>query len=208
MGKSYLACIGLSVIASQSFAIVNVGPFTGSSSESFESFPNFNSGAQTTLNVLGGLGQFTATGSALYIIQPPLASWGLGLNGPGSAYDGVKALGLFDLSGSALVTLTFTDPVLQFGAYFQTDRQNNGTDLSVSFYDASNNLLGSDSFTHASAPYQWHGWADSSGIKKVTFAGNVAPVMDSLQIMAVPEPGTVAALGAGVLAVLRRRKKA
>lgn len=51
----------------------------------------------------------------------------------------------------------------------------------------------------------WQGWTSSTPIGSIEFTDAYAPVMDNLQINAVPEPASLGALALGVAAFLKRR---
>lgn len=194
------------VLATKGFTFGSTGPFVGAMSEGFESFPNYIDNGFSgvdTLVIMGGGATFNGNND-MWVIEDNVAGWGLGNNGSAYAYTGVKELGMFNNSTNT-VTLTFSTAVSAFGGYFQTCDASYGT-FDLWFYDGGNNLLGTESFTTGSA-HEWRGWEHAAGIAYVLMSGNAAPAMDDLQANAVPEPATLAALGLGAAAMLRRRKK-
>lgn len=195
--------------------LTSTGPFTGQYSEGFESFNNYlNGGIFDTLSVFGGQGQLSSNPAGtnqLYVISPSNgASWGLGSNGTlNNVADGVNALGLeYNNPNGGLnpvdVTLTFAHGVSSFGGYFATD--SNTGQFNLSFFDTHGNLIQTVDIYQATNTMYWQGWNSSTTIGSIEFTGNWAPAMDGLQINAVPEPASFAALALGGLALLKRRK--
>jgi hypothetical protein len=209
MKRSFLSIAALSAVA-VSHAFSTVGPFVGNISEGFESQPTYVDNGYTgvsSMSIMGGQATLSATYTAFWVGQA--YQWGLGGNGGAVANSGSNYLGLFNNSTTS-VDLIFDQATTDFGAYFATCSSDYGP-LYVAFYDENDFLVGTDSFVaDGGNGYNWHGWSHSTGIKKVTFVGNAAPVLDDLQAygQAVPEPTTMAALAIGAVAMLRRRRSA
>lgn len=203
--------IGFLVLGAAGLAqaqIVPTGPFAGSLFDDFESYPTYSSGGNySTLPVMGGGATFNASTAQLYIYNTTTDTWGLGGYGQASVWSPNQGLSLYDLGNPITVTLNFTTPVSQFGGYFATDSNANG-DLTLDFYDVNNSLLGSTVFDSGSNQMQWQGWASlGNAISYIKFGNNIAPAMDDIRANPVPEPATMAALGLGVVALMRRRRK-
>jgi hypothetical protein len=181
------ACLALTAAAPAAAQIVPIGPFTGDNSESFETQAAAGqSGFQPCM--VGRIFQNTAdmctpgangihiTGGWSYGCQiaPRTGNW---LHGSSSG------------SGTEL---TFDSPVAQFGGYFGNNTPSAGT-VTVSFYDASNNLIGSPQFPFPNdCQWYWQGWQILGGAARIVVAnsnnGGAYVMMEDLE----------ASLGAGV----------
>ncbi|MBS1718227.1 MAG: PEP-CTERM sorting domain-containing protein [Armatimonadetes bacterium] len=202
---------GSLALASSALAFSNVGVFSGSLNDNFESYPDYNNGGTyTSMAVMGGAATFTGNpdGSpGMWVVNVNTTFWGLGGNGSGGANSGVQSLGFYDGGIGPTITLTFANAVTDFGGYWQTCDSNYGN-VNVSFYDAGNNLIGTDSWVQAGNAFQWRGWSDAGGIKTMVLTGNSAPIVDDITANgAVPEPASMAALGLGIATLIRRRAK-
>lgn len=199
--------------STSAFALSIIGPFSGTYNEDFESFLDYNANGfngYSSGSFFGGQAGFTSSsGQSLWVIDPANgASWGLGNNGTATVISGTQAGGMFN-NGTMTMTITFNSPAIDFGGMFVTvDAQVGGGPLVLDFFDTSNNFIGSESILTTDNVYVWRGWTHAGGIGRVDISGNIAPVMEDLQLNAVPEPASMVALGAGVLALLRRRKTA
>lgn len=189
--------------------IVATGPFAGALFDDFESYPNYLAGGNyNSLNVMGGGATFQSNNASpqIYIYDVLSATWGLGSYGQANVTSGVQGLGLFDSLAPVTVGMTFATPVTRFGGMMATDSNQLGI-VTLDFYDAANNLMGSDTFDSGSSIMQWQGWQSlGNPIARIEFGNNWAPVMDDITADPVPEPATMIALAAGVAALARRRK--
>ena len=216
-----LALVPLFLALSTSAQIVSISPFTGTLSETFEGMPT---GFQSTpWQIMGGAASFaSSTGSAI-VGSPGVFGFGIGSNDDNTSNnsaqpsDGSKFLGI-DQGGaaSATGTITFTQTVSQFGAFFGNSDNGSGspTGFTVKLFDTGNAQIGSDQIFNYSRPgkdglLEWHGWQSSVPIQKVTFESNF-PVADGFQATPVPEPKEWAVV-AGVrllsFAAVRRHRK-
>ena len=182
-------------------ALTSIGPFTGSLSETWESFNNYNYPSFITYlpsvtTIMGGAATISNPFMAVY--EPGAgATFGLSANGSAGVSDGTKGMGI-DRAGQT-ATISFLNPIFDFGAYWG----NASSTVSLGFSDGS-----SASFSYSrpgDGVLEWHGWNSTSGISSISYVGDYV-VIDGLQAQAVvPEPATatVALLGLGVLALAR-----
>ena len=201
-----------------SAGITPTGPFTGTHSETFESFSNPSGGPfflpNPIVTIMGGFATITSTNNGMMIYNPTTSPWGLNPSGINAGVsDGSQAFGLNNRGDS--ITINFNSPVTAFGGYFAAAFGDSTIGLnglvSFSFSDGS-----SDNFTYSDpsnlnpSPLVWDGWTFSTPISSVTISGNDL-AMDGLQAIApVPEPTTLALAGFGSVAALlmaRRRRK-
>jgi len=187
--------------------ISDIGAFSGALSEGFEGFPNYgNGGFYTTQSIMGGGATIDTLGNGqMAVYQPGVADFGLGFKGLAQVNSGQKANGQ-DYGPNMKFNITFANEVMRFGGYWNmADVWEH--DMDVYFYDGSGNLLGSRNIKGPSdTRMYWSGWSSNVGIKEVVFVGDYI-VMDDLQADLVPEPATLAALGLGAVALIRRRRK-
>lgn len=210
-GFFLLTCTAAFSVASAQ--LTSTGPFVGTMSEGFESFPNYDdngSVGNASLTVFGGFGEFvSASGAQNWIYEPGVADWGLIDNGSATVNGGAKGLGLYDDGSSVDSTLTFDADATSFGGYFNVVNDG-GTPqpLNLTFRDSVGAQIDSTQVvTNIGGSLVWFGWTSTVGIRSIQFSGGEAPVMDDLQINAVPEPASMAILGLGAAALLRRRRK-
>ena len=79
----------------------------------------------------------------------------------------------------------------------------------LSFYDATDALIGTSSFNYVSpdsaGALEWQGWHSSVPVSRLTYNGH-AVATDSLRATVVPEPTTFVLLVAGLAALHTRRR--
>ena len=197
--------------------ITEVGPFTGSLQESWESLPPFGYepgpyGDDPTL-IMGG----EATISHQALVNEPETN----NNSPLNTSEKVPVVDEGPATGpippERTVTIEFATPIQSFGGYWGSAPGRSSPDpvtVTVDFYDDSHHLIDRKSFTYLRSgpgedPLEWHGWASSVPIKSLTYSGDLV-VNDSLQADPVPEGSPVvlllAALGLVALnGIIRRR---
>ena len=152
-----------------SAAIVSAGPFTGTYSESFESFPDYRQDGPDDpyfpeqTSILGGFATISSAHQDMLIYDPGAgAFWGLGGATLAEVSDGSQGLGLGSAPDSA--TINFNSPVIAFGGYFGADEVYYSPVITFDFSDGS-----SDSFTYSdpngNGALVWVGW--DSGITRI-----------------------------------------
>jgi len=170
---------------------------------------NFEDGS---LNVLG------VTGDGVVIGPGGLTD---SVDGDDGLINGSGTLGrsYFTGNGGVGITFTFSQAALGFlpqrAGLVWTD---GGGSITFEAFDGNGLSLGILSGSHADGSFsgstgedRFYGWEHLGGIGKINIRNNGGGIeVDHLQYGAVPEPGTMALLGAGGLALLlkRRAKKA
>jgi hypothetical protein len=200
MKKALLGFAFIAIATGASAQIVSIGPFTGALSDSYETQTRHQFLA--SYPVFGGLGTVASTGGANLHIT---TGWSFFFST--APHSGQAFLG----GAGVNYQFTFTAPAFQFGGYFQTNADSpNGT---ATFFDALNNQIGGPlALSAPQGQWAWNGWQYAGGISRVVitasnqFGGYI--MSDDIQYNAVPEPATLAALGLGAAALLRRRRRA
>lgn len=204
MTKSFLTffCAAAATLTSANAALTSVAPFSGTYSESFESFANYNvTGAlPQPFSIMGGFAD-VSNGSLIGVYEVGVADFFLPTAAP--AHDGTKGLGVYPGS----ITISFDSPVSDFGGYFGAAYGTGGDGkVSFTFSDGS-----TEDFTFTGGALVWQGWSSDVPITSVTIGDNYM-VMDSLQANAaptsVPDGGATLVLfglGLGSLQILRRK---
>jgi hypothetical protein len=186
--------------------LLSVSAFTGTYSETFEGFPQQSTQlfVPNPTPAFGGHASFTVSGStgvnAIAIYE--------GSSGPDqySNYqpsDGTQLAVTQDFGQT--ITLAFDTLANKFGGFF------GGDPLSFNFLDSGGASVGSASVTPASSggTLAFVGYSSSANFKtvQITATNPTAIVLDGLQVVAAPEPTSLAlcALGLGVLLQRRRR---
>ena len=184
-------------------AVTPIGPFTGSLSETWESFNDYLTGPRylaDPTSIMGG-GAFISNSLMSVYLTNSSRSFGLGSSGNAQVADGAKGMGLDGFAQTA--TITFVNPVVDFGGYWGANTPPTPATVSLLFSDGS-----LEGFTYSSPGLgilEWHGWHFATGITSISYSGDFV-VVDGLQANVIPEPATavLGALGVGLL-VLRRR---
>jgi hypothetical protein len=173
-----IAFASLFLALSTGAQVVSVSPFTGTLSETFEGMAT---GFQfTPWQIMGGAASFSSSTGEASVGSPSSAAFNIGSNDdntlPESAQpsDGSKFLGIDQgQATSATGTITFTQTVSQFGAFFGASDDGLGTptSITVKLFDGGNAQIGSDQvFTYArpsgDGMLEWHGWQSSIPIQK------------------------------------------
>ena len=194
--------------------IITIGPFVGSISESWESFPNYgNPGGPAHLAdpspVFGGSAEIS---NPLMAVYEPSSLWVFSLytSGPAQVADGLRGMGMNDHSSTTRIT--FLTPVTMFGGYWGTVTGGafpTPNSVALSFFDTLGAPIARDTFTYfrpgRDGVLEWHGWASTVPIASLEYSGDYV-VNDALQAEPIPEPGTSVLLGLGLGALALRRR--
>ncbi|MCE9546685.1 MAG: PEP-CTERM sorting domain-containing protein [Planctomycetia bacterium] len=207
----------------------SIGAFTGTYSEGWELYTNYNLGGNynNPLSIMGGTATLTNSNLvdvlnpfnlAIYQTAVDVANFGLGFLGTAQSI-GNKGLGLDDSFPTQSKTkIVFATPMNKFGAYWAAANEVDATpvQVTVTFYDQFDVPLGDDvTFTYGlNGILAWHGW-ETVGLEtfsSLSFVGSEV-VIDSLQASAFegPEPASMAMFAIGIAGLaghfcLRRRR--
>lgn len=199
-----------SLCSPSSAALVPILPFQGSLTETWELFPTVLQEGYHLPSPSGIMdGGASISSPRMTVYEPGLLDFGLGSSGYAAVADGTKAMGSNGFEQSTVVVLA--EPIVSFGAYWGafTDTQFGGDPawVSVSFFDESGGLIGTELFSYSRSLYgdgllEWHGWSSTVPIKTITYTEDFV-VIDGLQANPVPEPATLSLF---VLASLLSRR--
>ncbi len=176
----------------QSPSVMSTGPFAGTMSEGWESFPIFGGTyLANPASIMGGRATIANSKMAIYKSGNAL----LGTSGPAQVADGTRALMLNYFAQTA--TITWNTPITEFGGYFAASTLPPGYNddpaiVTVSFFGRSATLLDTETFTYSHSAtgdggLDWHGWSSAVPVYSISLEGDFL-VMDALQAVAVPEP--------------------
>jgi len=115
-------------------------------------------------------------------------------------------------------TITFVDPVTQFGAYWNYAETLQGFNqflITVKLYDSKGVQIDTTQLVNVpllgnilDPSMHWAGWTSTTPISKVVYSG-LGVVVDNVNAGgAVPEPAPIAVVAVGLLGFARRRRKA
>lgn len=201
-----LSFVLLTAISCSATATVSdVGPFSGSLHESWESFPNNSDSNDRSVPDLTPImsGNAIISNRNMVAYGPDSCGFGLGYYGDATVFDGKRALGI---NSQGPASITFQSPITEFGGYWGASKEYSWAvpSIQVIFYDTGGNLVESKSFNFYGGSLAWHGWSSSVAIGKVSINGHYV-VMDALQANPVPEPPAFLVLSVGSLTIMLKR---
>ncbi len=213
--------LGLDLVAGAAHAaIISIGPFAGSLTETWESFPNYTVPVRPTFlpnptAIMGGAAMISHPFMAVYEPAVPLAFFDFFTSGLAQVADGSKGMGSVHVFGfpTATTTITFLSPIGAFGAFWGAltgGGRGDPVTVVLDFFDVFGNPIGTDSFSYSHSSLgdgrlDWHGWQSSIPVGSLTYTG-LDVAVDGLQADAVPEPGTLLLLGSGLASILALRQ--
>lgn len=198
------ACITLALVGTASIASADItatGPFVGDANERFENIAPPGS-VNGPVDLFGGAGTGNDPFANILMMAINLNSF---LTGETIfAYNG----NLMGGSVTGIVDFVFEEGATAFGGYFGTvDILEGG---SVSFYDANDALIETQTFDLPLNDWDWYGWSSTEAFSRVRIQGTPNPglpiVFDDLQVTLVPAPTTGAILMLGCAGMTRRRR--
>src|SRR3954451_8624425 len=159
--------------------VFSLSPFNGDWQESFESFPPYDGYGRYVPSgtwIMGGNATVFGSMIGIYNAAPPpnLAYFGTA-GGQAQIEDGCQ--GLF--AGFDGITISFNEPIRQFGGYFATNRF---PGMVFEFFDVQSDLFDTEQPPRliTGGTLTWYGWGFSKPVKSVRMQGdNLA--MDFLQ---------------------------
>jgi hypothetical protein len=177
-----LALTGAAPAAAQ---VVQIGPFSGAFNESFETQAAAGmSGFQPCVigRVFQGTADLCSPGGAGAHIT---GGWSFAcqLN----PFSGTWLYGTSQNNGGGYCEYTFDNPIRRFGGYFGTNTPLAGT-VTLEFYDASNNLIGTDQYAVINdCSWTWRGWESTgAGISRIDVInsdyGGARVMMDAFEV--------------------------
>lgn len=191
-----LMLLSVMIQASARAGIIEVGPFVGDLTETWESFPTTIEGEPYLLDpspIMGGAA--TISNEFMFVYEPGVSDVSLGTSGVAQVSDGIK--GMCSREAGVTTTIMFNDPIAAFGAYWaavtETGTQiGDPANILVRFYSETNTLLGTRIINYsrpADGVLEWHGWISDEPVKYITYFEDGVAV-DGLQAILVPEPTT------------------
>jgi len=212
-----LALLAGATVASAAppLTLTAIGPFTGTHSESFESFNDYDQGPNDPnylpqgTSIMGGFATISSVDQDMLVYNPS-AGAEFGFYEGSSGYflnvaDGSQGLGL-----DKRVTITFSQPVTSFGGYFGALNEDPAIGLNgkvtFDFFNSSaksatnfiySNPIGDNPIGVDPSPLVWEGWDFSAGITSIQIAGNDV-ALDELEA-SVPDGGRTSLMLGGML---------
>jgi hypothetical protein len=139
--------------------VAAVDPFVGTNSETWESFGvgTIHSGT----SILGGIATISGPGMRTQHSFPLCSVVGVPTDG---------TILMDQDRPQDTVTISFSQPVLAFGAYWGSGLSCFNDPASIlTFQDVNGNVIGSDSFPYGgTGPLEWHGYSFATPVKTVT----------------------------------------
>lgn len=203
-----------------SAGLVEVGQFAGTMSETWESFPPgwqtppvSPPGSEYSVSIMSGRAAVVSYNVLVY------SSGGadMGSSGLVQASDGAHVTYFTQAEGFPKVSVEFSTPVRDFGAYWGSFTGYPGhpappvAAFHLTFQDGAGLTVGTADFNYVrpgDGLLEWHGWTSDQPFKKVVVNTTQQVFMDGLQAN-VPEPSGIAlvtGLGLVSLALWRRRR--
>jgi len=161
---------------SQSTQVTTVPPFVGTNSETWERFGVTHIPSGTS--ILGGIATISGTRMVTATSFRMCSVWGRPSDG---------TILMDQDRPNDLVTISFSQPVSAFGAYWGSGFNCSFGDAAsiLTFQDVNGNVIGSDSFFYeGNGTLEWHGYAFATPVKTITRTasdGEEGFAMDGLQ---------------------------
>jgi hypothetical protein len=180
--------------------VTPIGPFSGSSSDGYETQPRGQFLA--SYDIFGGAGSVDMLGSGQ----------GLHITTGWTFFNSIFPHSGEVFMGGAGVNYSFMfdTPAFQFGGYFGTNTD--APDAMATFYDAQGSVIGSS--MPVSAPigqWSWNGWEYSGGISRIDIVASNSwggfIMSDDIEYNPVPEPAAIIGIVVGLSALLLRKRK-
>ena len=182
-------CLLFELAPSQSAQVITVPPFVGTNSETWERF-GINSIPSGT-SILGGIATISGCCMLTENRFPMCSVWGRPSDG---------TILMDQDRPNDLVTISFSQPVSAFGAYWGSGINCSFGDAPsiLTFQDVNGNVIGSDSFFYeGNGTLEWHGYAFDTPVKTITRTagdGREGFAMDGLQATVASSGGNSALL--------------
>ncbi|MBN2445804.1 MAG: PEP-CTERM sorting domain-containing protein [Phycisphaerae bacterium] len=197
--RSLLIALMVFGVASANAGVVAIGEFAGDLYEGFEGIGS-PGGYQSPLGIMGGAATVDDSLAHTIMIAYSLQS---GLTGESIyPYNG----NLMGGSVTGWFTINFTTPVVDFGGFFGTADDLQGS--SITFKDAGGAVIDSMAFPLTHPQWTWYGWHSDTPIATIDIHAAASPglgvTLDDFRAN-VPEPSALGLLLVGIGLVLRRR---
>lgn len=194
--------------------VIGIGPFAGTYSEGWEGFVNYVDSPTfyepEPILIMGGMAHVTTATANAAIYRPGYADFGLGNSGLAQVAAGAQGMGV---DSPSTMLIAFHGGMSHFGGYWGCATFGGGNWMTFEFFDTGGGYIDTvrvfyDREATGDGLLEWHGWetANPLGIGFVLVHGDYV-VNDELQAHLVPEPATMIALGAGLAALMARRRR-